>query len=106
MTETIVEQRTSLDRFADFIVRFVPDAITASVVLLLALAAFALALGNTPIQLADAYYKGFWSLLPFTSQMAISIVLGGALAATPWFQPTRRAHCRAARGSEDVFRKT
>ena len=78
--------RTRLDRFADSIVQFVPDAITGSVILLLLLAVFALVLGNTPLQLIDAYYKGFWSLLSFTSQMTLTIVLGAALAGSPVFQ--------------------
>ena len=80
-------QSTSpLDRFAQFIVQFVPDAITASVLLLLVLAALALWLGSAPLELAGAYYQGFWSLLPFTGQMTLTIVLGGALGTSPHFQ--------------------
>jgi len=81
-----VQQRSPLDRFAEFIAQFVPDAITASIILLLLLGAFALLLGNSPIELAGAYYRGFWSLLPFTSQMTLTIVLGAALGTSPWFQ--------------------
>ena len=75
-----------LDRFAQFVVQFVPDAVTASILLLLVLAAFALFLGNSPLDVAGAYYQGFWSLLPFTGQMTLTIVLGSALGASPWFQ--------------------
>lgn len=34
----------------------------------------------------DAYYQGFWSLLPFTAQMTFVILLGTALAGTPFFR--------------------
>lgn len=78
--------RTRLDRFADFIVQYVPDAITASVVLLVVLAGMALSLGNDPGSIAVAYYKGFWSLLPFTAQMTLLILMGTAVAATPFFR--------------------
>ncbi|HBY63987.1 MAG TPA: hypothetical protein DEH78_29540 [Solibacterales bacterium] len=78
--------RSPIERFAGLIVQFVPDAMTASIVLLLALAAFALALGTPPLEVAQAHYKGFWALLPFTAQMALLIVLGAAAAASPLFQ--------------------
>ena len=97
-----VNPRTRLDRFADFIVKFVPDAITASVILLLLLAVFALALGNPPLQLIDAYYKGFWSLLPFTSQMTLTIVLGAALASSPVFQTAVGALSRLPRTASQM----
>ena len=84
-TASAASSRTALDRFADFIVQFVPDPITASIILLLPLGIFALALGNTPVDLAGAYYKGIWSLLPFTSQMAFTILLGTALGGSPLF---------------------
>jgi len=54
--------------------------------MLIALASAAWMLGSAPGQILDAYYKGFWSLVPFTSQMTLIIVLGGALASTPFFQ--------------------
>ena len=58
---TATPQRTTLDRFAETVVQFVPDAVTASVLLLLVLATFAFSLGNTPLEVAEAYYKGFWA---------------------------------------------
>jgi len=75
-----------LERFAEAIVRVVPDAITNSVLLLVILVAAALALGNPVARVVDAYYRGFWSLLAFTGQMTFIIVLGGALSATPFFR--------------------
>jgi short-chain fatty acids transporter len=64
----------------------VPDAITASVVLLLVLAGAARLLGNSGMQIVDAYYRGLWMLLPFTMQMTLIIVLSSALAYTPFFR--------------------
>lgn len=78
--------KSRLDRFADAVVQFVPDALTSSILLMLVLVAAAWLLGAAPIQIVDAYYRGFWSLLPFTAQMTLIIVLGSALAGTPLMQ--------------------
>jgi short-chain fatty acids transporter len=85
---------TRLDRFAEMISRFVPDAITASVILLIVLTIAAISFGNPALQVMDAYYRGLWMLLPFTMQMTLIIVLSSALAATPFLQ---RAVARLAR---------
>ena len=82
-----VATRSRLDRFATGVAHFVPDAITASIVLLLILVTGALALGNSPTKIMDAYYRGLWMLLPFTMQMTLIIVLSSALGAT---RPLRR----------------
>jgi len=63
----------------------VPDAITSSVILLVLLVLSALAWGDAPLRIVDAYYQGFWSLLPFTAQMTFVILLGAALSSTPFF---------------------
>jgi short-chain fatty acids transporter len=63
--------------------RIVPDALTASVILLMVLAGIALALGNSSMTVMDAYYRGLWMLLPFTMQMTLIIVLSATLAAAP-----------------------
>lgn len=81
-----VAERSRLERFADGVVQFVPDALTSSIILLIMLAVMAWLFGATPVQIVDSYYRGFWSLLPFTAQMTLIIVLGSALAATPFFQ--------------------
>ena len=75
-----------------------PDAITASVILLLALAVVALALGNSGDQVMDAYYRGLWMLLPFTMQMTLIIVLSSALASSPFF---RRVVVKLSGSTED-----
>ena len=75
-----------LDRFAQVMGRFVPDAITACVMLLVLLFAIALALGNSLSKTMEAYYQGLWMLLPFTMQMTLIITLSSVLASTPMFR--------------------
>ena len=80
--------KTWLDRFAQIMARFVPDAITACVALMLLLFGAALVLGNPFGKVVDAYYQGLWMLLPFTMQMSLIIVLSSVLGLTPFFRKT------------------
>jgi short-chain fatty acids transporter len=73
-------------RAPDLIARLVPDAITASVILTLLMAAVALVMGNSIARIADAYQQGLWMLLQFTMQMTLVIVLSAALSVTPHFR--------------------
>ncbi|MBK6795733.1 MAG: short-chain fatty acid transporter [Acidobacteria bacterium] len=75
-----------LDRFALVMGRLVPDAITASIIFMLILAGMALALGNSPAKIMDAYSQGLWSLLAFTMQMTLIITLSSVLGSTPFFR--------------------
>src|SRR5882672_6827111 len=75
-----------LDRFAYWVARLVPDAITTSVILTILMLGVALALGNTLGRVMDAYHEGLWMLLPFTMQMTLIIVLSSALGATPFLR--------------------
>jgi short-chain fatty acids transporter len=77
---------SKLEVFGQVMGRFVPDAITSSVILLLLLVGMALWMGNSPTTTLDAYYQGLWNLLPFTMQMTLIIVLSSALGATPFFK--------------------
>jgi short-chain fatty acids transporter len=82
-------QRLSSDRisrFAQGLGTLVPDATSASVILLLIVAAAALAFGNTFATIADAYYRGLWMLLPFTMQMTLILVLSSVVIGTPFFR--------------------
>src|SRR5690348_10568269 len=81
-------RESRLERFSEVAGRIVPDAITASVVLLLLLAAGALAVGNPPTAIMDAYYRGLWMLLPFTMQMTLIIVLSSTLSTAPAVRQT------------------
>jgi short-chain fatty acids transporter len=77
---------TRLERFSHAIGNLVPDATSASAVLLLLVAAAALATGNAPSTVADAYYRGLWMLLPFTMQMTLILVLSAVVGASPLFR--------------------
>jgi short-chain fatty acids transporter len=92
----------ALDRFAALMSRYVPDAISACALLMLVLLGAALALGNSPKQVGEAYYAGLWMLLPFTMQMTLIIVLSATLAMTPFFRRAIAALARAPRSTAQV----
>src|SRR5215470_4188126 len=73
-------------RFAAWVGRWVPDAITASVILTLLVAVIALVAGNAVSRVMEAYHQGLWMLLPFTMQMTLIIILSSALGATPFLR--------------------
>ncbi|MFN0121312.1 MAG: TIGR00366 family protein [Blastocatellia bacterium] len=77
---------SALDRFARVMGRYVPDAISAAVILMVFLVVYALFLGNPLTKVMDAYYQGLWMLLPFTMQMTLIITLSSVLGATPFFR--------------------
>jgi short-chain fatty acids transporter len=83
-----------LEWFTNVMARWVPDAITAAVMLTFLTLAIALALGNPLLRVMDSYHQGLWMLLGFTMQMTLILVLSLALATTPFF---RRAIARLAR---------
>ncbi len=74
-----------LFRIAQFIGSYIPDAMTMAILLMVVLAVAAVAIGNSPLEVLDAYYVGLWMLLPFTMQMTLILVLGSALASTRFF---------------------
>jgi short-chain fatty acids transporter len=76
-------RKEKLERFSEVVGRFVPDAITASIVLLMLLVAAAMVLGNPLAATMDAYYRGLWMLLPFTMQMTLIIILSSTLSSAP-----------------------
>lgn len=87
-----------LDRMTAGIVRFferwMPDALVVAITLTLLTVALVLALTDTsPRAAIDAWGDGFWSLLTFTNQMALSLLLGYALASTA---PVRGGLLKAA----------
>ena len=74
-----------ISRFAQGLGTLVPDATSASVIMLLIVAAAALAFGNPFAAITDAYYRGLWMLLPFTMQMTLILVLSTMVTGTPLF---------------------
>jgi short-chain fatty acids transporter len=75
-----------LARFSHALGNVVPDATSASVILLMVVAVASLATGNTPVAIGEAYYRGLWMLLPFTMQMTLILVLSTVVSATPLFR--------------------
>jgi Short chain fatty acid transporter len=71
-----------VDALAGFMERVVPDAITTSILLLVALFGLSLALGSPLTASMDAYYRGLWMLLQFTMQMTLILVLSLIVGAT------------------------
>ncbi|MFN0180885.1 MAG: TIGR00366 family protein [Gemmatimonadales bacterium] len=75
-----------LTRFAGFVGRIIPDAMSTSIAMLAALGLIALAMGNSLGTVGEAYYRGLWLLLPFTMQMTLILVLSSTLGASPVFK--------------------
>lgn len=78
--------RDRLTRMVRLVGAFIPDATAMAVFMLAGLAALALALGNSTTEVADAFYRGLWMLLPLSMQMTLVLLLSGAMAATPLFR--------------------
>src|SRR6185312_6027096 len=61
--------------------RWYPDAWVFAALGVVIVALAALAFGSTPVATMNAFGDGFWSLIPFTMQMAF-VVIGGYVVAT------------------------
>jgi short-chain fatty acids transporter len=75
-----------VDAFSDLMERVVPDALTTAILLMVVLFVLSLAVGGSPASTFDAYYRGLWSLLAFTMQMTLILVLSLILGSTPFFR--------------------
>ena len=83
---------------ADWSERWFPDAFVFALIALVIVSLAGLALGTPLGNLVQYFRPGFWSLIPFTMQMAIIIVGGYVVATSP---PVYRADLppgRAFRG--------
>jgi len=68
----------------DWSERWLPDAfIFALLATALVIGAALAATPATPLQVVDAWGRGFWELIPFTLQMALIIITGHVLATSP-----------------------
>lgn len=87
----------ALDRFAQrscaWAERWIPDAYVFAVLAVVVVAVAALAIGGSFMATAGAFGDGFWSLIPFTMQMAFIIIGGYVVASSP---PIARAIDRLA----------
>jgi short-chain fatty acids transporter len=70
-------------RSATFAERWFPDAWVFAALAVVLVAAAALLAGAGPVTTVEAFGDGFWSLIPFTLQMAFVVIGGYVLAAAP-----------------------
>ena len=70
-------------RCSDWAERWFPDAYVFAALAVGIVAAAALIAGASPRDTAAAFGKGYWSLVPFTMQMAFVVVAGFVLASAP-----------------------
>jgi short-chain fatty acids transporter len=68
-------------RFTEWAEKWFPDAYIFAAIAVIIVACAALLNGATPTAVAKSFGDGFWSLIPFTMQMAF-IVIGGYVVAT------------------------
>ena len=72
------------DSVASFTTRWIPDALAIAVALtILVYFAALLSTDAGPIEIVDAWYGGFWTLLAFAMQMALIVITGYGLATSP-----------------------
>ena len=70
-------------RCANWAERWFPDSWVFAATALAGVALAALLIGATPIQIANAFGNGFWTLIPFTMQMAFVVIGGYVVASSP-----------------------
>lgn len=63
--------------------RWIPDTYVFAALAVVVVALAAIALGASPVQAAQAFGDGFWSLIPFTMQMSFIIIGGYVVASSP-----------------------
>jgi short-chain fatty acids transporter len=74
------------ERFALSVEKYVPDAITSAVFMVVILFIFASLIGVPVSKTIDAYYRGLWLLLAFTMQMTLIITLSAVFGSSPIFR--------------------
>ncbi len=82
-----VKQEAGLARLgltlADWSEKWFPDALVFALLGIVVVFIIGLLLGESPYKMAIAGGKGFWSLIPFTMQMAMIIIGGYVVASSP-----------------------
>ncbi|EJW11758.1 Short chain fatty acids transporter [Rhodovulum sp. PH10] len=63
--------------------KWYPDAFVFVIFAVLVVAAANLATGASPVSIAQHFGDGFWTLIPFTMQMAMVLITGYVLAVSP-----------------------
>lgn len=69
--------------FTEWAETWFPDAFVFVILAVLAVAAGNLATGATPAAVAKGFGSGFWTLIPFTMQMAMVAITGYVVASSP-----------------------
>jgi short-chain fatty acids transporter len=68
---------------ADWSQRWFPDAFVFALLALIIIFVAGIVAGSRPRELVDYFGQGFWSLIPFTMQMAMIIIGGYVVAVSP-----------------------
>src|SRR3989475_9629302 len=68
---------------SDWTERWFPDAFIFALVGIVIVFVAGLLLGRSPAQMTLYFGGGFWSLIPFTMQMALIVILGYVVASSP-----------------------
>jgi short-chain fatty acids transporter len=92
-----------VETIARVVERYVPDAITTSVVLLVALFVLSISIGTGVGKTLGAYYDGLWMFLGLTMQMTLVLVLSLMLATTPFFERVIAAIARMPNTATQVI---
>lgn len=82
-----VERDSLLAKFggnlAEWSERWFPDAYIFAALAVLVVCVAALSMGRTPMEIGVDFGKSFWSLIPFTMQMAFVVITGYIVAVAP-----------------------
>jgi short-chain fatty acids transporter len=92
--KSATEKGSAVEKFAKTFEAVIPDALTASLFMLIFVVILGLALGIPIVGkvtyagksydgILDAFYKGLWMLLAFVTQMSLIALFGGVLARAP-----------------------
>src|SRR2546430_16902294 len=68
---------------SDWTERWFPDAFVFALVGIVVVFVAGLVLGRSPAQMTRYFGGGFWSLIPFTMQMALIVIFGYVVASSP-----------------------
>jgi len=69
--------------FTEWAEKWFPDAFVFVILTTIVVALANLALGATPVAIAKGFGAGFWTLIPFTMQMAMVAITGYVVASSP-----------------------
>jgi short-chain fatty acids transporter len=92
------------EKFERWVKRNLPDPLSIALFLTVLISILALFLtdSTTPISLADAWMKGFWSLISFAMQVSLSIVLGCVFFSAPFVKKHIEKLCSIPKTSKQA----